>query len=383
MDCKNLDGLKPHEAAQIVPRMRPDEWKAFLEDVRANGVIEPLVIQRDGPVLDGRHRLDAARECGFEVVPYREVELSEREQVDFVIRSAVIRRHLSDDQRAMLANYLREQIGDESKRTRSAKAGAGNRKKGKNLEVTSASKIKERARKQAAEALNVPESKVRKAKEIADESPELADKVLAGDITLKDAQRQVRRKQRTKKIAEIASSGTALDSSVQYPVILLDPPWKYDFIEVDAWKVENHYPTMTTDEICALPVGKLATPDAVLFLWATAPKLADAMRAIEAWGFTYKTCAVWDKVWTGMGNYFRIQHELLLIATKGSIPPPETKARPASVFRVKRSAKHSEKPPLVHKIIERMYPEFPKVELFARAERKNWARWGQEVEANL
>lgn len=81
-----------------------------------------------------------------------------------------------------------------------------------------------------------------------------------------------------------------------------------------------------------------------------------------------------------MGNYFRIQHELLLIATRGSIPPPTTDNRPPSIVRHKRSTKHSEKPDVFYDIIEAMYPELPKLELFARVPRKGWKAWGNQVE---
>lgn len=190
----------------------------------------------------------------------------------------------------------------------------------------------------------------------------------------KDQHQAERREERIAKVAD------PLNTVGRFPLIYADPPWQYDFISVDAWKVENHYPTMPIDEICALPVGDIATNDAILFLWATAPKLADAMRVVAAWGFTYKTCAIWDKEWTGMGNYFRVQHELLLIATRGSIPPPTTDNRPASIVRHKRSTTHSEKPEVFYQIIESMYPELPKVELFARATREGWKAWGNQVE---
>lgn len=188
----------------------------------------------------------------------------------------------------------------------------------------------------------------------------------------KEQAKQTRRKERIKKITELSTLG-------QYPVIYADPPWEYDFMSVDAWKVENHYPTMATEDICALPVFDVATEDAILFLWATAPKLVDAIQVIRAWDFTYKTCAIWDKKWTGMGNYFRIQHELLLIATRGEIPPPITKNRPASIVRHKRSTTHSEKPDVFYDIIEAMYPELPKLELFARTPREGWINWGNEI----
>jgi N6-adenosine-specific RNA methylase IME4 len=179
--------------------------------------------------------------------------------------------------------------------------------------------------------------------------------------------------------ARIAKVAAPLNTVGRFPLIYADPPWQYDFISVDAWKVENHYPTMPIDEICALPVSDITTKDAILFLWTTAPKLADAMRVVTAWGFTYKTCAIWDKEWTGMGNYFRIQHELLLIATRGEIPPPTTNNRPASIVKFKRSTKHSEKPGIFYEIIEAMYPELPKIELFARVPRKGWKSWGNET----
>jgi N6-adenosine-specific RNA methylase IME4 len=84
-----------------------------------------------------------------------------------------------------------------------------------------------------------------------------------------------------------------------------------------------------------------------------------------------------------MGNYFRIQHEFLLIATRGNIPPPETDNRPESIIRAKRTTKHSEKPQIVYEIIEKMYPELAKVELFARATREGWSAWGQEVTSQI
>lgn len=197
---------------------------------------------------------------------------------------------------------------------------------------------------------------------------------------IRKEQSEERRAERITKIAEVAKAPIDPLAKVgRFPVIYADPPWQYDFMSVNAWKVENHYPTMTTQAICNLPISNITTKDAILFMWATAPKLADAMRAIQSWGFTYKTCAIWDKEWTGMGNYFRVQHELLLIATRGNIPPPTTDNRPASIVKFKRSTKHSEKPEVFYGIIEAMYPELPKLELFARTTRKGWKSWGNEI----
>lgn len=81
----------------------------------------------------------------------------------------------------------------------------------------------------------------------------------------------------------------------KYGIVYADPPWRYD-MKRGKGVAENHYPTMSMDEICALPVADLAAKDSALFLWATFPQLNEAFRVIEAWGFHYKTLAfLWLK----------------------------------------------------------------------------------------
>jgi N6-adenosine-specific RNA methylase IME4 len=147
------------------------------------------------------------------------------------------------------------------------------------------------------------------------------------------------------KIAEISKGNTDLSTDQRYPIIYADPPWRYENPPMGGTNrsIENHYPTMTLDEICALPIGELATDDAMLYLWATAPKLADCLKVIEAWGFEYRTNLVWDKEAIGMGYHARNQHEILLIAKRGDIPPPPPGTQPSSVHREKRG-RHSAKP---------------------------------------
>lgn len=195
------------------------------------------------------------------------------------------------------------------------------------------------------------------------------------------ARRVERREERAEKINEIAKSNTPLASGLDrlYPVIYADPPWRYEHSVSDSREIENQYPTMSLPEICGLPVSSIATPDAVLFLWTTSPKLAESIQVIEAWGFIYRTCIVWDKERIGMGYYARQQHELLLIATRGEVPTPQPKNRPGSVIRIRRDEEHSRKPQEFYKLIERMYPEYDKIELFARNQQLGWAVWGNQA----
>ena len=84
----------------------------------------------------------------------------------------------------------------------------------------------------------------------------------------------------------------------KYSIIYADPPWQYKvYSKKGAGRsAESHYPTMSIEDIRALPVGELADRDCALFLWITFPMLLDALSVIKAWGFTYKTVAfAWVK----------------------------------------------------------------------------------------
>lgn len=163
-----------------------------------------------------------------------------------------------------------------------------------------------------------------------------------------------------------------------YSVIYADPPWQYSNTGVNG-AAEKHYPTLPTENIASLPLtlGLKTASDSVLFLWATNPLLPDALRVIEAWGFTYKTNLVWVKDGLGVGFYTRGRHELLLIATRGSFLPAY---QPDSVLPYAKS-EHSEKPGAVYGLIETMYPGQRYVELFARCPetRDHWTFWGNEA----
>jgi N6-adenosine-specific RNA methylase IME4/ParB-like chromosome segregation protein Spo0J len=159
-------------------------------------------------------------------------------------------------------------------------------------------------------------------------------------------------------------------------LVLADPPWRYDFAETDNRQIENQYPSATVEEICAM-IPK-TEKNAVLFLWATVAKLREAFEVMDAWGFEYKTNAVWDKQKIGMGYWFRGQHELLLVGTKGSYSPPEQAMRVSSVFREARG-KHSEKPECVYKFIESAFPVAVKLEMFSRKQRDGWIAFGNEA----
>lgn len=162
----------------------------------------------------------------------------------------------------------------------------------------------------------------------------------------------------------------------KYSVIYADPPWHYDFSQSKCDSIEENYPTMSIGEICALPLP--SADNAVLYLWATAPKLLEALAVMKAWGFEYKTHAIWDKERIGLGHWFRAQHELLLVGVKGRfLSPPESLRIPSVIHR--RRGLHSEKPDSVREHISRCFPDARKLEVFARAAYSGWDCWGNEA----
>jgi len=166
----------------------------------------------------------------------------------------------------------------------------------------------------------------------------------------------------------------------KYDVIYADPAWRYDFSKSNSRQIENQYPTMSIEEICQLKVP--AKENSVLYMWATSPKLLEAIKVINAWGFEYKTQAIWDKEVIGMGYWFRGQHEILIVATKGKFSPPDQSLRISSVIRERRT-KHSKKPIYVRDMIEKWYPNAERLEMFARTTGENWDVWGNEVVSDI
>jgi len=212
-------------------------------------------------------------------------------------------------------------------------------------------------------------------------------KVTAAHVerTILQAAAQIRQERREDRHQErIATFGIAppLEDQMgqQYDVILADPPWRYEHAMDSGDSIENHYPTMAVEEIMAMSfsIAQIAADDCLLFLWATSPKLAEALQVIHAWGFNYRTNGVWVKNYIGPGYYFRQRHELLLVATHGTPPTPLPAARPDSVQESPRT-NHSEKPTLYHDLIEAMYPNARRIELFARQGRQGWTVWGNQV----
>ena len=178
------------------------------------------------------------------------------------------------------------------------------------------------------------------------------------------------------------------DFQKQFGTILIDPPWRFANRTgkmAPEHKRLHRYLTMSFEEIAALPVGQLGSPNSHLYLWCPNALLLEALTIMKAWGFTYKTNIVWYKVrkdggpdGRGVGFYFRNVTELLLFGVKGhlrTLKPGRTQVN----IMLSRKQEHSKKPEMAYDIIKRCSPG-PYLELFAREKVPGWTQWGDQLE---
>lgn len=392
---KGPESLEAHPFCAVFPEMTPAAYDALKADIREHGLREPEISVYEGKILDGRHRYRACTELGgiaYDLVAFEGDGCAARE---FCVSQNLHRRHLDESQRAMVAARLAN-----LPQGRPANKAA-------NLPVYSQA--------EAGALVNVSERTVRSAKVVLDYgTPELIRAVddgaivvsLAAGLAPLPAEKQhealaavngkpnravisvVRDFHRAERHADIRRQAGEWEPGTfdgPYAVIYADPPWKFAHRLGDSRAPEEHYDTLATDAVCSLqvydrPVSELALPRAALFLWVPAALFyPDAMRVVEAWGFRYATHFVWVKDKIGIGWWVRNKHEDLVVAVRGDLPPPLSANRYASVIEAPR-AEHSAKPPMVRDMVDAMYPDLPKIELFARgAEPDGWRFWGYEA----
>jgi len=145
---------------------------------------------------------------------------------------------------------------------------------------------------------------------------------------------------------------------------------------------------MNTADICALPVKDITAENSILFMWATFPKIPDALEVIKAWGFTFKTVGfVWvkknkksDSLFWGMGMWTRSNAEICLIALKGKPQRIDCGVHQVIISPVEA---HSKKPDEIRTRIIQLVGDLPKVELFARQAPPGWEVWGNQVDSTV
>ena len=222
------------------------------------------------------------------------------------------------------------------------------------------------------------------AKQMENEQKDAIGKIIYPAESLR--QRFQRNKPKADMVRNVPPSNTCAETDLNrliencktYGTIYADPPWAYSNQATRA-STDNHYETLSVQDIADLPVSNLTKTNAHLHLWTTNAFLFDAKKIIEAWGFEYKSCFVWVKPQMGIGNYWRVSHEFLLFGIKGKCPFMDKSQM--SWMEIDRT-KHSRKPEVIAETIEKTSPG-PFLELFGRETRPGWTVWGNEIKKTL
>lgn len=174
----------------------------------------------------------------------------------------------------------------------------------------------------------------------------------------------------------------------RFATVLADPPWQFQNRTgkmAPEHRRLSRYPTMSIDDIMAMPVARVTVQPAHLYLWVPNALLPQGLEVMKAWGFEYKTNVVWHKIrkdggpdGRGVGFYFRNVTELVLFGVRGK--NARTLAPGRRQVNIIKSVKreHSRKPDELYQIIEACSPT-PRLELFARGTRKGWVGWGNQA----
>ena len=364
--------MEIHEYAKIFPPMSEEEFNELVEDIRQNGQLEPIIVYED-KILDGKNRYNACMKLGIKpkMVDYNGENLT---PLNFVISKNIKRRHLTASQKAILALEIKPLLEKEAKKRQLSglkqfQEGAVTLKKEEREE-------KGEANEQAGKIMGVGRDYVYKAEKVKKEAPELIEKIMAGEMNLNQAVKEVKRKQVLEHIQNIESKGVEEIDGV-YDVIVIDPPWPSKKIERDVTpeQVEFDYPTMSIEEIKALEIP--CADNCHVWLWTTQKYLPVAFDILRAWGLKYVCTFVWHKP-GGFQPFDLPQYncEFALYARKGT--PFFTDLKDFKTCFTAPRGKHSEKPQEFYDLVKRVTTG-KRLDMFNRKPIDGFDVWGKEA----
>jgi N6-adenosine-specific RNA methylase IME4 len=360
------------ELESLIPPLSNEEFKQLERNILEEGIREPLITW-NGILIDGHNRYRIAQEhdMNYETL---EKEFDNINRVkEWMINNQFGRRNLSNYQRSVLALQLEDVFREK------AKENQGNRN---DIKQISAESKPIETRQEVAKIANVSHDTIAKVKKIeATATSEVKEKLNTGTMSINEAYKEIKKEEVELKRKEIRETFEKQDVEIKdkkYRIIYADPPWKYgNAMPEYVTEPQDYYLLMNTEDICAMPIKDITEKDAVLFLWSTSPHLPEALEVAKAWGFTYKTTFIWDKIKHNMGHYNSVRHEILLVCTKGACTP-DVKRLFDSVVSEERT-EHSKKPNVFREIIETIYTYGNKIELFARETPEGWDVFGNQI----
>jgi len=349
-DKKNLK-INPKFKA-LIPLLSKEEYAQLEENLLLNGIREPISLWGE-TIIDGHNRYEIAQKYGLLFTTINYDFENEDNVLLWIIKNQFGRRNISAYDRSILALNLKPIIAEKAKEQQIRKP----------ISVVSQNSEKQKpidTQKELAEIAGVSHdtiAKVEKIEQIA--TPEIKSQLKRGDISINKAYQDIKRQEKQQKIIIPQPES----SDVKYDVILADWIQQYNFQEI---------------KVLEIP----AENNAVLYIWATAPKLIEALEVLHSWGFTYKSQMVWDKENIGTDHWVRGQHEILLIGVKGTFKPPASETKVSSVYKEKLT-QQSKKPNYYYDLIEKMHPNCRYIELFSKEKHnEKWTIWNNQISEN-
>lgn len=371
------------ELQSLMPEPTTDEYDAIKTSILKDGQQEPIAVWKDPIsgktfVIDGHTRYKICKEHGLEPKTQNRNFESWLDAKKYAIDVNLLRRNLSDLQKVELAIKsikIEETLSNERKRSTFPENGE------KGFQSVSSPNGNDTGRtvEIVAKKTGFSPRHVARIKRVLDQGSEkLQQDVASGKIKPAFAERMLKKEQAQRNPIPLPDG--------KFRVVLCDVPFRYE----NELEGACDYPTMPVEEIINLkdkngrPITTAFASECVIFFWSPMPKLEEAFKILNAWGFKYKTSIVWSKEkdgkpQEGTGYYIRGTCEQLLIAVKGKIGTPHPKDRPLGIIKEPRTKVHSQKPERVRSLITKMYPGEKYLELFGREKVESWDVWGDQV----
>jgi len=361
--------MESHRFADIFPMIEGNEFEQLKADIKEHGLLQPIILY-EGKILDGRNRYKAVMELNL---PIKTIEYEGTKPLEYVISGNLKRRHLTADQRAVIAQEVMPMLEEEARKRMSA-GGRGDK-------IVTPSK----SREEASKMFNVGTTYIQQIKKLKESGKqEKVEAIRTGKLTLQDIKREDRL-EKIKHQREELQKEVLEQPKGNYDVIVIDPPWRYDGDKYQAqedglpqyspegFRGSVPYITMSLEEIKNIKIP--AKDDCVLWLWTTNLFLPDCYPLLEVWGFELKSMLTWDKVHYGTGRWLRSQTEHCLLAIKGK--PFYNNTKWSTLISEKRT-EHSAKPEIFYRMVDEICAG-RKLDYFARKKREGWDVYGNEI----
>ena len=349
------------ERVTIGERHRRDlgDLDSLAQSMADLGILQPIAILTDGTLVGGARRLAAAKLNGWTHIPVHVVNIDEVINREFA--ENVHRKNFTPPELVAIGEAV-ERVERERARERKAHDG----RPGKLPERQTGD-----ARDKIAAQLGISGRTYEKAKAVvaaAEAEPEKFGKL----VTCMDRTGRVNGMFKRLKVFQqagiIRAEPPPLPGNGPYRVISIDFPWKNDVRADDpSHRTNSPFPEMSIDAICRFEIRSIATPDGIVWLWATNHQILNSIHKIvlDAQGLKPRSLLTWVKTnRIGTGDWLRGQTEHCIMATWGN---PVVRG-------------HSVKPPEFYDLVERLCPAPRYADLFSRyRHNERWDCHGDEA----